>query len=331
MQFGQFFKLLRLGAPDHGFVINVPCARFLCPSDGEPAFSTFRLITSFGTARTHQVESPGSRGRLLCNRPASATQAAAFSPELARRFPFFAALKTRREVFFPASGTGKWGKCQMKNKASGRSALIVATLFVCFAGPIFATTGAEGAAGAKSATKHVKHGSRHGKSYAHRKSGKVAFRSFAARKAAAADAADDDDKELPPISPSVANANAQLASADPTPGADTLAGKARAMIARANDILQASAANAPAGSEGQVVAADQLNDVDRATPTRNLVMASTEAPPAAAPAQPAPPPAAAASNSNEKSTWGQTSLIGKIFIGFGALLTMASAARMFMA
>jgi hypothetical protein len=34
---------------------------------------------------------------------------------------------------------------------------------------------------------------------------------------------------------------------------------------------------------------------------------------------------------NEPSTWDQTSLIGKIFIAFGALLTMASAARMFMA
>ena len=42
-------------------------------------------------------------------------------------------------------------------------------------------------------------------------------------------------------------------------------------------------------------------------------------------------PAAAASDSSESSTWDQTSLIGKIFIGFGALLTMASAARMFMA
>ena len=35
--------------------------------------------------------------------------------------------------------------------------------------------------------------------------------------------------------------------------------------------------------------------------------------------------------SNDSSTWDQTSLIGKIFIAFGALLTMASAARMFMA
>jgi hypothetical protein len=36
-------------------------------------------------------------------------------------------------------------------------------------------------------------------------------------------------------------------------------------------------------------------------------------------------------SSNESTTLEQTSLIGKIFIGFGALLTMASAARMFMA
>jgi hypothetical protein len=57
-----------------------------------------------------------------------------------------------------------------------------------------------------------------------------------------------------------------------------------------------------------------------------VALASAEEPAAAA-----PPPAAAASNSSESSTWDQTSLIGKIFIGFGALLTMASAARMFMA
>jgi hypothetical protein len=38
-----------------------------------------------------------------------------------------------------------------------------------------------------------------------------------------------------------------------------------------------------------------------------------------------------AASSNESSTWDQTSLIGKIFIAFGGLLTLASAARMFMA
>ena len=48
-------------------------------------------------------------------------------------------------------------------------------------------------------------------------------------------------------------------------------------------------------------------------------------------AEPRTAPAAAAASSKEDSAWDQTSLIGKIFIAFGALLTMASAARMFMA
>jgi hypothetical protein len=43
------------------------------------------------------------------------------------------------------------------------------------------------------------------------------------------------------------------------------------------------------------------------------------------------PAAPVLASSNDSSTWDQTSLIGKIFIAFGALLTMASAARMFMA
>jgi hypothetical protein len=40
---------------------------------------------------------------------------------------------------------------------------------------------------------------------------------------------------------------------------------------------------------------------------------------------------APAAVSSSDSTWDQTSLIGKIFIAFGGLLTLASAARMFMA
>jgi hypothetical protein len=35
--------------------------------------------------------------------------------------------------------------------------------------------------------------------------------------------------------------------------------------------------------------------------------------------------------SRDNTAWDQTSLIGKVFIAFGGLLTMASAARMFMA
>jgi hypothetical protein len=49
-------------------------------------------------------------------------------------------------------------------------------------------------------------------------------------------------------------------------------------------------------------------------------------------ADPAAAPAGAETAAgSESSTWDQTSLIGKIFIGFGALLTLASAARMFIA
>ena len=50
-------------------------------------------------------------------------------------------------------------------------------------------------------------------------------------------------------------------------------------------------------------------------------------------AEPAASPfSVAALLGNDSSTsLDKTSLIGKIFIGFGALLTMASAARMFMA
>ena len=123
---------------------------------------------------------------------------------------------------------------------------------------------------------------------------------------------------------SIANANAQLVSPD------TPAGSARAMTDRANNIFQATPDDAQAAVGTPVVAADQLNDVDRALhegapATAPVTLASAEPPDVVA------SPAAAVSPGSESSIWDQTSLIGKIFIGFGALLTVASAARMFMA
>lgn len=212
----------------------------------------------------------------------------------------------------------------MNIKASGRSALILATgLFVCFAGPSPASAGADNATAAAKSENAVaaqKHSSRHSKSDAQRASEKQALKSTA--KAATPDAAVDDADNSLVIPPSVANANANAQFAP----AGTPAGNARAMSARANDILQTTEAQPAVDS--QVVAADQLNDVDRALhegqpPAATMALASAEAP--AAPAVPV------MANSQESSTWDQTSLIGKIFIGFGALLTMASAARMFMA
>ncbi|MBR1092479.1 hypothetical protein JQ621_33970 [Bradyrhizobium manausense] len=121
----------------------------------------------------------------------------------------------------------------------------------------------------------------------------------------------------------VANANAQLAAADTPPAA-----AASAMTGRANDNVQAAADNNPApNAENQVVAPDQLNDIDRALqpdnpPVQKTLVAATDA-------QPRPAPVMASSQPN--SAWEQSSLIGKIFIGVGTLLTLASAARMFMA
>jgi hypothetical protein len=235
----------------------------------------------------------------------------------------------------------------MKIKGNGRSALIlVAGLWVCFAGPSPAAAGndattATSTAGAPIAlNKYTRHGSRHWRRYAHHRSGKVALKSTDDtddKKAAATDvaAADADKSSTPPpassdIPPSVANANAELAASDsPTSGA------AQAMSVRANNIVQ-NAPNNPADAqpakESQVVAPDQLNDVDRAlheanAPAVPLAVASAEPPVASA----AAPVMAGSAASSSDSTWDKTSLIGKIFIGFGALLTMASAARMFMA
>jgi hypothetical protein len=217
----------------------------------------------------------------------------------------------------------------MMVKASGRSALILATgLFVCFAGPLpimaASSDGAAATSNSESATpgKSVKETVRHSKRYTHRRSSKVASSSTDSKKSAEKDVADASGINVPAIPASVANANAQLTSA-------YAADSASAMTAMANTMLLA-AADKPASPDAQgaadaaLVSSDQLNDVDRAlqqTPsTQTIAMASAE-----------PAAAVVMASGNESSTSDQTSLIGKIFIAFGALLTMASAARMFMA
>ena len=209
----------------------------------------------------------------------------------------------------------------MTIKASGRAALILTTgIWICLGAPS-QTAAATDSPTVPAAAKH-----HHLKKYAHHRSGKVADKSTADKKttdAAADDSAAIQSSQMPA---SVANANAQLGSTD------TPAGSAKAMTDRANNIVQAAPGNpadAQAAAAAPVVAPDQLNDVDRALQQGTAVAAPVALASAEEPAAAAPP--AAASNSNENSTWDQTSLIGKIFIGFGALLTMASAARMFMA
>ena len=79
-------------------------------------------------------------------------------------------------------------------------------------------------------------------------------------------------------------------------------------------------------TDGQVVANDQLNDVDRA-----LRETAPPSPPVAVASNDAPEQRTVAMAGNDHSLWDETSLIGKAFIAFGTLLTIASAARMFMA
>jgi len=78
-------------------------------------------------------------------------------------------------------------------------------------------------------------------------------------------------------------------------------------------------------ADGEVIASDQLNDVDRALretpPSPQVAVASNDA----------PSQRTVAMAGNDHSLWDETSLIGKLFIAFGTLLTIGSAARMFMA
>ncbi|MEA2893666.1 MAG: hypothetical protein QOI05_4459 [Bradyrhizobium sp.] len=234
----------------------------------------------------------------------------------------------------------------MNTKASGRSALIIAAGFlVCFACPLQAAEDADGGvtaskaesvAGPPVALNKFARKSRHWKRVSsQRKSVKVASKASTEnakpsekRKAIDADAAMKDDNPSA-IPPSIANANAQLAAADLPADTNSVSTKAsnmlRTMAARQDDSAD-SQAPAPAVNT-ELVAADQLNDVDRAlsdsrnedkdkAPAATLAMAVAQAPVMA---------------STDDSTWGQTTLIGKIFIAFGGLLTLASAARMFMA
>ena len=105
------------------------------------------------------------------------------------------------------------------------------------------------------------------------------------------------------------------------------------MSEKANTVLQAAVdkpADAEAPADTAVVAPDQLNETDRALHLQEAPATSTQTVALASTSRAAAEGAAQAAN-NDSSTLDKTSLIGKIFIAFGALLTMASAARMFMA
>ena len=114
----------------------------------------------------------------------------------------------------------------------------------------------------------------------------------------------------------VADANAKME------GREIAYDTARAMNARTHALLD----NEQGATLVQMAEADQLNEVDKAIQEPTTPPPSTVA---VAPSKPAAAPKFAAEETI--STWDKTSLIGKIFLAFGALLTIASAARMFMA
>jgi len=141
-----------------------------------------------------------------------------------------------------------------------------------------------------------------------------------------ADAADrkingKDDAALPAT---VADAQAQMTGTD----AGALANGATPPVALSAAAPNTATAQSPAtdaspsqGSDTTVVAAAQLNDVDATAapdkPTGKILHPVPETPHLA--------------NAGSEDAWSQTSLLGKVFIVLGGCLTLASAARMFIA
>jgi hypothetical protein len=229
----------------------------------------------------------------------------------------------------------------MTIKASA-ALIFAAALLMGFAGslPAAAADGDNAVATKSESTtsdKSVRHGSRHLKKHdSDRKSARAAAKSDESRKAdenLVADATGSTPAALPSWA---ANANAQMTAADAPP--DSAKGMSAAMSEKANSVLQATTdkpAETETPAEPGAVAGDQPNALDRSlTPSDQPANATTQ--PAAATTQgvvlaSTSRPSSEQAASNDSSTLDKTSMIGKIFIAVGALLTVASAARMFMA
>ena len=219
----------------------------------------------------------------------------------------------------------------MTRVGSRRAAFVIATAFVFAA---FAPAGAEPSSGEfSSATRNAKAGkpisltrpvaaTKFSKSRTRvklaarsRKAVKFAVRSQHRTRIAAKTKIDNFAVESNAIPATVANARAQLVETQPTaPAADPNAALA-------------------------VAAVDQMNELDRALTEPSVKVASQEpaltemaaATPAPSLAPPPAPPAPVYAQASNNRPWDESSLVGKIFIAFGGLLTLASAARMLIA
>jgi hypothetical protein len=220
---------------------------------------------------------------------------------------------------------------------AGAALILAAGLLMGVAGPLPAKA-ADGddavVAKSESATsKSARHGSGHlTKHHGHRNSPGAAAKSDESKKA--------DDKQVAgargsasvALPSSVANAYAQMTTADAPP--ESARGMSAAMSEKANTVLQAATdkpAEAETPAEPGAVAADQPNSFDRSlTPSEQPVAATTATTQGVVLASTSRASSEQAA-SDDSSTLDRTSMIGKIFIAVGALLTLASAARMFMA
>ena len=200
----------------------------------------------------------------------------------------------------------------MTNRAIGRLAVLALTgVFIFSAVPAMAASADKSTESSGSAVskQHKKIRVAHRRN---RDDADVASSDRGASKAAKSQAKVETKPEALPTD--VADARAQMTGDDAKtrPSAD-----ASVQLASASSTTE-SATQDPAV---QVVNADELNDLDKAaTDVTDL---------------PKLPPSVANSRAEMRlegpSPWAQTSTIGKAFIAFGVMLTLASAARMFMA
>lgn len=203
------------------------------------------------------------------------------------------------------------------HRAIGRSLIAAAVILLCFMEVSYAATAAETSVGKPLILTHISK-PRHGIKKSERphrperKSAKTSKPTNVVSKEASEDSLNPplDQSNLPP---ELANAKAELPPGD---------------IQAKEDSSTLTEADRAAGIETttsgvQIAAADQLNDMDR-----ELIETSASVTPSQSVALPYSRVISAQASSGQDDAWNRASLIGKIFIGFGAMLTLASAARM---
>ena len=157
------------------------------------------------------------------------------------------------------------------------------------------------------------------------------------RKAIESDAASNvvpmADTEQAAMTESVSNANAQWPAPDtsvqPVAASPTAPQTGTPVSVASDQLNETDKSAAPIGDDAASQIASKMAAQVAQNPSQAAgVNVPTTATPAMSAMASADKPEVVG---NDDSAWGQSSLIGKIFIAFGGLLTIASAARMFMA